>query len=342
MFRKQSSLTVLWQGAVDDHVIGLAWSPDGSQVAVAAVSGPITIFEARTGTAVFHFKGHGFGTMSLSWHPNGRLLASSGQDGMVRLWDTVAGCQVAALPGGAAWVERVAWSPLSKQGPPVLASAAGRQLRFWDEHGNLLREFANAPSTIADIQWKPGKRVLGTAVYGGLLFYHPDHTEPGGQLAWKGSSLVLRWSPNGRQIATGEQDNTIHFWYVNEGRDLQMWGYPLKVRELAWDQSSRYLATGGGTDITVWDCGGKKGPEGSKPQQLRRHEAPLTALSYQTNGPKLASAGQDGVVAVWQPGQQRTPLYGQALSAPVSCLHWSPDDKCLAASTETGRVVVMQ
>jgi WD40 repeat protein len=68
---------------------------------------------------------------------------------------------------------------------------------------------------------------------------------PQRRFEWKGSILRLAWSPNGRFVATGDQDSTVHFWFEEDRRDLQMSGYPTKVREL-WNAASRYLATGGG------------------------------------------------------------------------------------------------
>lgn len=336
--KRESSLTKVWQSALDDHVIDLAWSPDGRFLAAASVSGPVAVYDGRSGQQRWQFKGHSLGAMSLGWHPHGRLLASGGQDGKVRLWDVVEGRETAVLDGGAAWVEKVAWSDLSKQGRPVLASAAGRVLRFWSEDGDLLREFNDAPSTLADLAWKPGKRLLAAAAYGGARLYHPDHEEMGGVLAWQGSSLALAWSPNGQMLATGDQDSTVHFWYVHEQRDLQMWGYQTKVRELAWDRNGRYLATGGGDDVTIWDCRGRKGPEGTRPQQLQRHEDFLTVLAYQRKGDRLLSAGQDGLVVVWEPARGQRPLALHPFPAAISAAAWSPDERQIVVGLETGEL----
>ena len=38
-------LALRWRQSIDDHVIALAWSPDGSTVAAASVTGPVTSFQ---------------------------------------------------------------------------------------------------------------------------------------------------------------------------------------------------------------------------------------------------------------------------------------------------------
>ena len=74
----------------------------------------------------------------------------------------------------------------------------------------------------------------------------------------------MAWSPDGKVLAHGNQDATVHFWYAQTGTDLQMSGYPTKVRELGWDFTSRYLATGGGRMPCVWDCqAGRRGRRGA-------------------------------------------------------------------------------
>jgi WD40 repeat protein len=280
--------------------------------------------------------GHGFGTTALSWSPQGGILASSGQDGKVKLWKVPKGQLHLTLDGGAAWVERVTWSPEGT----LLAAAAGKKVRLWNTAGELVREYANHPSTVADIRWKPGTLELASAAYGQIALFHPDQAEPVRSLKWKGSQLVLAWSPDGKHMATGDQDSTVHFWFMKNGEDLMMSGYPVKVRELSWDYTSRFLATGGGAVPCVWDVSGK-GPAGTRPLQFEGHAANVTGLAFQHSGPLLASAGADGLVMLWHPGKHKRPLATTELPAGITQIAWSGDDQRLAAGTESGRVAVL-
>ena len=44
--KSENKLRPVWQASVPDHTIALSWSPDSRFLAAAAVSGPITIFDA--------------------------------------------------------------------------------------------------------------------------------------------------------------------------------------------------------------------------------------------------------------------------------------------------------
>jgi WD40 repeat protein len=328
-------LRQLWTAAVPDHCVGLAWSADGRHLAAAAVSGPVTVFDAA-GKVAHELPGHGFGTAHLDWQPGGSLLATAGQDGKAKLWAAAA---ETALTGGSGWVERVAWSADGK----VLATAAGKKVRLWDPDGNQLREYAGHGGTVSDLAWRPGTNVLAVAAYGGITLYDPTQADPVRVFEWKGAPLRLAWSPDGKILAHGNQDATVHFWYADPGEVLQMSGFPTKVRELSWDHSSRYLATGGGAAVCVWDCGGK-GPEGTKPRMLLddADELPLTAVAWQRRGYLIAAAGQDGRVRVWQPANKKAPLVGQDRfdGTEATAAVWSPDDKLLAAGAGSGAVAV--
>jgi WD40 repeat protein len=335
------ALQGIWKADIEDHVIALAWSPTGKKLAAAAIGGPITIF-SDDGSAQLTLPGHRFGTNAVAWSQDGQHFASAGQDGKVILWDIPTRSPKAVLEGGASWVEHLAWNPLGgtqKGTPHLLATAAGKKLKLWNAEGELVREFADHPSTIASLSWKPKSQFLTTAAYSRLAIFTAGSHTPFRQFTWKGSILTLAWSPNCKYIATGDQDATVHFWFEKDGKDLQMWGYPTKVRELSWDATSRYLATGGGAEVTVWDC--IRSPEGSTPITLKSHTDIITALRFQHAGPLLASAGQDGRLFIWHPGQHARPLAGVAINSPLTQLAWSPNDAWLAISAENGGVAVL-
>jgi WD40 repeat protein len=340
--KSENKLRPVWQAAVADHAIGLAWSPDGAFLAAAAVSGPITVFDAATGKPVHQLAGHGFGTAAIAWQPGGNLLASVGQDGKVRVWDAAAGTEAKALEAGSSWAEKLAWHPSGR----LLATAAGKKARVWGAAGEFIRELPAQAGTVMDLAWRPGTGHLTLLAYGAATTFDPvTGTDPVKVLAWKGSPLNLAWSPDGKILAHGNQDSTVHFWYYDDSHDLQMWGYRTKVRELAWDYTSRHLATGGGPVVCVWDCqAGPKGPEGSRPQMLEGHEANVAALAYQSRGFLLASAGLDGRVFLWQPANQRGPQVGDFKfpAGEASALAWSPDDKSLAAGSGAGTVALFR
>jgi WD40 repeat protein len=93
-----------------------------------------------------------------------------------------------------------------------------------------------------------------------------------------------------------------------------MTGYANKIKELAWDSTSRFLATGGREVVAVWDVSGK-GPRGTRPKELHRHTKKVTLLAWQSRGMSLISGSADGTVALWDPERSRIPFCMKLLLA---------------------------
>lgn len=330
-----SAIPQIWRSSLDESAVSVDWSASGSWLAAASASGTVCLFDAANGACIQNLSAHRFGATRVAWHPQDARFATAGQDGFVRIWDARFDGLVSELACGAEWVEHITWSYSGK----LLATAAGRKLKLWTKDGELVREYPEHPNTIAAIAWKVGSEELVSACYGQLQFWAPDKAEAVRTFSWKGSMLSLAWSPDGRYLCHGNQDATVHFWIVKTGKELQMWGYPTKVRELAWDYRSRYLATGGGSDITIWDCSGK-GPANTKPIVLSFHRAPVTHVAYQRSGGVLVSGCDQGQLALWKPGKRKEPHAIPSLPAAITGIAWSRDDDYFAAIGEDGSVAV--
>jgi WD40 repeat protein len=116
-----------------------------------------------------------------------------------------------------------------------------------------------------------------------------------------------------------------------------MSGYATKVRELAWDATSRYLASGGGAIVTVWDVSGR-GPAGTMPKQLEGHKDRVTALAFQHCGPLLGSGGADGRIFLWDLAKGRRHRQELQARSAIAALAWSPDDTAFAIGAADGSV----
>jgi WD40 repeat protein len=331
-------LTKHWAGQLDDYAIDLAWSPDGAVLAAASASGPVTLFGAEDGARRHELPGHEGGSNALAWRPGGTLLASGGQDGSVKLWDGAAGQHVGTAPLGNAWVEHLGWRP---QGPvPVLAASAGRRFVLLNPDATVRHEFKDAPKTISALAWHPQGGCAAVAYFGGVCLWDADDFVAQKEFAYGNGIHALTWSPDSRWLVSGNQDPSVHLWMPESDVELQMSGYEGKVRHISFDAASRWLATSGSQDACIWDCSGA-GPEGREPVMLP-HEAPVCGVAFQGTHSLLATASQDGNVALWSP-DRRQPLRATVrMPAAAACLAWSPDDRLLAIGTEKGFVYVLR
>lgn len=330
-------LPEIWQAELDEAAVSVGWAASGKWMAAASASGAIYLLEAATGRCVKRWNVHRVSATAVAWHPDRELLASAGQDGKAELWLPECHTPERILNCGPSWVEHLAWSPSGE----YLATACGRNLCLWSSKGELIQTFEEQPNTIAGIDWRADSEQLVSACYGRVAFWKPSKRSPDRVFEWKGSMLCVAWSPDARYLCHGNQDATVHLWIVATGKELQMSGYPLKVAQVSWERYSKYLATAGSPQITVWDCSGK-GPAGRRPRTLAYHQLPIRALRYQQDGPLLASGCAEGRVAVWRPNKRNEPEKVAELASPITDLAWSPGMARLAAATEEGKVIAFE
>ena len=331
-------LTKHWYAQLDDYVIDLAWSPDGSALAAASAAGPITLLSAGDGARRAELPGHEGGSNALAWRPRSSLLASGGQDGAVKLWDGEAGQHVATAPLGRAWVEHLAWRPGASD--PILAAAAGRKFAFLNPDATLRHQFQDSPKTVSALAWHPQGGCAAVAYFGGVCLWDADTALARKEFAYGNGIHALAWSPDARWLVSGNQDPSVHLWKPESDIELQMSGYEGKVRHLSFDSGSRWLATSGSQDACIWDCSGE-GPEGREPLMLP-HGAPVCAVAFQRAHGLLATASEDGALMLWSP-ERKQPLRATVrMPASAARISWSPDDSLLAVGTEKGIVYVLR
>ena len=82
----EGALARLGKGSIGWGDRAVAYSPDGTRIAVATSIG-IWLYDAVTGAEVALLTGHMSGCTSLSYSPDGQTLASGSDDGTILLWD---------------------------------------------------------------------------------------------------------------------------------------------------------------------------------------------------------------------------------------------------------------
>jgi WD40 repeat protein len=350
------NLAKAWAAQMDDYVIGLTWSPDGRSLAAASAAGPIGVYDGVTGAKLHELSGHSDGTNAVAFAPaaigvagpgSGPLLASGGQDGFVRFWDALGGKQSAEVNAGhGAWVENLQWKPTAtdsnSQNPnlKMLAAAAGRKLLFLNPEGSIIHAFKDAPQTLSALAWHPGGGAIAAASFDRVVILDADDFRVQREFAYSGAIETLTWSPDGRWLVAGAQNNAVHLWIPEEDQEFHMSGYETKVRELSFSSDSRWLATGGSRDACVWDCTGA-GPEGREPVALP-HSTRVSAVAFQHTRDLLATAAIDGEVGFWRLTDGETRVAAVKLTAPPSSLAWSPDDNLLAIGSQKGGVLALR
>ena len=252
---------------------------------------------------------------TMAFHPTGELLAAGGTDGAIYLWQTANWQRVGILHGHTSAVRTLAFAPpgtiLNDQSLLVSGGADG-QLRFWH------------------LQNGQG--------------------QPGYTLKRSGYLRALAFSPDGAQLVSGSDDQTVCLWQVATGELRQQFtGHQGRIYGVAFcaplsrgaHQGKRLvISSGEDTHVYLWDA-----DSGEQIAVLAAHQHPIRALAClpATRGAAqrdeaawLATADEAGVIYLWDLHTLRPQRHWQEDREIIRALSFNADGTLLASAGDNG------
>jgi len=281
---------------------------------------------------------HDGASLSACLHPAGEGIVSGGDDGRL-VWARADGAtELAKVPGR--WLDSVAASAESK----LIAFAAGREVHVRDAADPAFARVFTHDKTVADIAFDPKGRRIAAASYGGawLWFARIAEQKPS-VLKWAGSHIALAWSPDGKFLVSGMQENALHGWRVADEKNMRMGGYPAKVKSLVFLAKGNVMATSGANGVVIWPFAGSNGPMGKQAAEVGFEESALvTRVAGQAGGSWATWGLDDGRVRACDLIGQKMVEIKAERGPPISALAMTADGKRVAWGDEEGQAGVAE
>ncbi len=289
----------------------LAFSPDGSTLAVGTMVGTVRRVDPKTGEAEPPPRLRGRQrnrSFSLAWSGNGKWIACAGgtefrqsrnnsqTSGYVRIWNAEDRSERPELKGLSNNVFSVSFSPDSTK---ILTSDAHHRVRLWDAaSGEPIRSFLGHADAVWSAAFIPNSaRVLSA---GWDRMARVWNMESGNNLAilrgHEDAILTIAVSPDGRLAATGSADWTIRLWNLDSlDQPELLQGHRGAVYCLAFSSDGSRLFSGSGDEtIRIWNVGQRQ-----TTAILRGHQSGIRSIALSPDDSTLASTGLEDPLRLW-------------------------------------------
>ena len=160
LFKRGGRKPDRYLGGATDRAADLAFSPDGSLIAVAGMDATVRLWDPSTGELRDSLAGHGGPVRQVVFSPDGTLLATTSNDLTVRLWNPWSGELIRALNDRITDGSQVVFS----RDGSLLATASKNTATLWNPvTGERALVTAGHKGTVRWVAFSPDDSFLATA-----------------------------------------------------------------------------------------------------------------------------------------------------------------------------------
>jgi WD40 repeat protein/tRNA A-37 threonylcarbamoyl transferase component Bud32 len=330
-------------------VIEVAFAPDGRRLVSLSWRSPffpagddtVRVWEVGPQATLPVLRGHTSYVYPVAYSPDGRWLASGSWDKTVRLWDAATGAPRATLPHPN-FVLGLAFGP---DGTWLVTGCYQHdRLRIWDVATARVRQEIPLPDrNFYALTVSPDGMKVATTVHDQGKSRLKVFDIASGKALFSTDGAFLAYSPNGRWLAVrAADDKTVllldaqtHETTARISADEDL------IDKSAFSPDSRCLASCcGDRSVRLWQLDpltlaspANQGGEGRACQVLRGHTDEVLAVAFNPDGARLATAGREGVVWLWDLARGEAVAKLPGHKNYVWSLAFSPDGATLASGS---------
>ncbi len=274
-------------------IITLAWSPDGTKIAVggghpicdeALDQYAVHILDAVTQEPIQTLEGHTCSVTAVAWSSDSTRLVTGSRDATAIVWNVETGEMISQVQNELITDARVGqrWSMDGTQLVDYFQN--NDNVTVWNpENGQVLSTFENR-STVKSVDWNPDASQLAIADFEGVVITTTSGSVIGNLSDDSHTGAIsVDWSADGLWLAVGYVDHTIRIWNMTTFTvEKILQGHSDTVQQVKWSQDSRLLMSVGKDDtLRLWSIA-----DGQQ-TGLINPTGPIRAADWNANGKQI-------------------------------------------------------
>ena len=336
-----------------DNITDLKFSPDGRYLISASVDKTARVWEVSSGYEVRQFAGHTDWVNSAVFSPDGKFVLTGSQDNTARLWRADLSYQPGQFVGD---IDSVLSAQFSPDGKQIVTGGRDNTVRVWDAETNeQLFAYTGYTSSVYSVQFSSDGRQILTASSDGTVRLIDTSTgtelkrfQPTAMSAASGPNTPIApiqplysaaFSPDGRYVLAGGDDNSAHLWDLTTGQELRQFHGKDSVWSVGFSPDSKTILIGSldGT-VALWDT-----QSGQLQRQINADHAAGPAVysaMFAPDGKTFLTAGQDKLLRLWDAVSGVLLREFSGHSGPIYAATFSPDGRYIvtASGDKTARL----
>lgn len=315
---------------------GVAFSPDGTLIAVGAIDANVYVLNAASGALERTLEGHNdlITFRGVAFSPNGSMLATASNDGNVRLWDARTGAERGTLRLHGLDILSISWSSDGTR----LASSGDQtgEVLIWDvATQRVTKTIRFGQGMVRVLMFTPDGEVLGTGGINGTIRLHV--------LAKNESETLVGGAPSiqyigfiGNSALVGIRD-TGKITVVDTSEDnppVTLEGLSGPAFSVVVSPNETMVAAGGDNgQLIIWET-----QNWQQVRTLKGLDGLVFSMAFSNDGRRLAAFNNatPPVIAVWDVPSSQLLYTLSDHAAPILALAVQPQGNLLVSTSRDG------
>jgi WD40 repeat protein len=313
----------------------MAFSPDGSRLAIAGRDRKVTILDATIGVMLFQLIGHDQFIFRFAFSPDGKHLASADQNGTIKFWSLEPSLEVLTIP-----LEGPGNFALSPDGIH-LVSISSNSLKLFDLRDEKTIFQSKLPDDdLTAIAINPDGTEIAT---GGTdqklrLWNLADGNIRGEITVTDPKILAIAYRLDGKSLAVAGLNGIITIYDHESKQAIRNWDAGMgQISSLAFNSDGSRLGAGtlDTNDAKIFDTN-----TGKEILTLSGHTNNPVSIAFNKDGTRIVTSGRDSTARLWDALSGKLLLTLSGHTSTVTSAHFSPDGQLIVTSSPDGTIRV--